>query len=115
MGNGGDRDRMQRLWPAPGAHVLHAGPRQRVHRLRGHRATVGGDLAGRLRGGAAAMKKIVLIVALFAWPAAAQVPSLIQAYTTSDNPLGIGIDGNNFKFNTPNPVLSGNALVLRIT
>ncbi len=42
-------------------------------------------------------------------------PVLIQHVTSSANPVGLGIAGNNFKIPLPNPVLAGDALVLAIT
>jgi hypothetical protein len=42
-------------------------------------------------------------------------PVLIQQVTSSANPVGIGIDGNNFKIPLPNPVQAGDALVLAIS
>jgi hypothetical protein len=42
-------------------------------------------------------------------------PVLIQHVTSSANPIGVGIPGNNYKIPLPNPVLAGDALVLAIT
>jgi hypothetical protein len=42
-------------------------------------------------------------------------PALIQHVTSSANPVGVGISGNNYKIPLPNPVLPGDALVLAIT
>lgn len=42
------------------------------------------------------------------------VPALVQNVSSSTNPVGIGIDGNDFKFAMPNAVLAGNALVLKV-
>lgn len=42
-------------------------------------------------------------------------PTLIQHVASSANPVGLGVPGNNFKIPLPNPVLSGDALVLAIT
>ena len=41
-------------------------------------------------------------------------PALVQTVSSSTNPVGIGIPGNNFKFTLPNDVLAGNALVLKV-
>jgi hypothetical protein len=41
-------------------------------------------------------------------------PALVQNVSSSTNPVGIGISGNNFKFTLPNDVLAGNALVLKV-
>ena len=46
--------------------------------------------------------------------AAAGTPALVQNVSSSTNPVGIGIPGNDFKFTLPNPVLPGNALVLKV-
>lgn len=64
------------------------------------------------------MHKIMLTTALclFALGArAAPVPQIIQAVASSTNPIGIGIRGNSFKIPLPNPVQSGDALVLAIS
>jgi chitodextrinase len=45
---------------------------------------------------------------------AASTPTLVQNVSSSTNPVGIGIDGNDFKFTLPNAVLAGNALVLKV-
>ncbi|HUB12752.1 MAG TPA: hypothetical protein VMB34_12405 [Acetobacteraceae bacterium] len=42
-------------------------------------------------------------------------PVLIQHVTSSANPVGLGISGNNYKIPMPNPVLANDALVLGIT
>ena len=42
-------------------------------------------------------------------------PVLVQHVASSANPVGLGISGNHFKIPLPNPVLSGDALVLGIT
>src|SRR5258708_29636601 len=39
-------------------------------------------------------------------------PTLVQHVSSSANPVGVGISGNNFKFTLPNPVGSGNCLIL---
>ena len=46
---------------------------------------------------------------------ASSVPIIIQAVASSTNPMGIGISGNNFKIPLPNPVQTGDALVLAIS
>jgi hypothetical protein len=43
------------------------------------------------------------------------VPALIQHVASSANPVGVGITGNAFKCPIPNPVGSGNCLILGIT
>ena len=43
------------------------------------------------------------------------VPTLLQHLASSANPEGIGIPGNAFTVNLPNPVRAGNCLVLGIT
>jgi hypothetical protein len=42
-------------------------------------------------------------------------PDLVQFVTSSSNPEGIGVTGNNFKFALPNAVGAGNCLILQIT
>jgi len=42
-------------------------------------------------------------------------PVLVQHVTSSANPVGLGISGNNYKIPLPNPVLAGDAVVLGIT
>jgi hypothetical protein len=41
-------------------------------------------------------------------------PTLVQHVSTTANPVGVGIGGNNFVFTLPNPVLAGNTLVLKL-
>ncbi len=42
----------------------------------------------------------------------AGVPTLVQHVSSSTNPVGVGIPGNNFKFMLPNQVGAGNCLIL---
>ena len=47
--------------------------------------------------------------------ATAGTPTLIQHVASSANPIGVGIEGNNFKIPLPNSVGSGNAIILGMT
>ena len=42
-------------------------------------------------------------------------PTLVQHIASSTNPVGIGISGNNFKFQLPNAVGAGNCLILAVS
>ncbi len=43
------------------------------------------------------------------------VPTLVQHVSSSTNPVGVGISGNDFKFTLPNGVGAGNCLILGIS
>jgi hypothetical protein len=62
------------------------------------------------------MRRLALILALCCCTSAAwaATPTLVQHYSVADNPAGLGIDGNAFKFTLPNAVGAGNALVLGV-
>ena len=47
--------------------------------------------------------------------APAATPTLVQHVSSSANPEGVGISGDNFTFTLPNPVGAGNCLVLGIS
>lgn len=53
------------------------------------------------------------VATLTSAPRAAR-PTLVQHLASSVNPLGIGIDGNDFTFTLPNAVLAGNCLILEV-
>jgi hypothetical protein len=60
---------------------------------------------------------LVIFAALLLSPhlAPAATPTLVQHVSSSANPVGVGISGNNFKFTLPNPVGAGNCLILGLS
>jgi hypothetical protein len=60
---------------------------------------------------------LLVLFALCVGPVAARAatPTLAQHMSIADNPVGVGIDGNDFKFTLPNAVGAGNCLILGIS
>jgi hypothetical protein len=54
----------------------------------------------------------LIVVLLCSRLALSATPTLVQHVSSSANPAGIGISGNNFKFTLPNAVGAGNCLIL---